>query len=124
MTSGPTTAAGAPPAGSSDDAMPPLEEVNTTPRMDRLEGGGAAGLPESPSERTAHNSGVESLAWRDLSYYYRVKEGKGQAAGERAAVTRCTGLVKRGDMVAVMGEPVVGGLGLGWELGGAIRGWF
>ena len=69
--------------------MAPLEVMSTTtPRMEQLEGGGAAGSPESPSDRVgsgsapaaAHYSGVESLAWRDLSYFYRVKGGKGKAA--------------------------------------------
>lgn len=131
MTAGPTTAGARPDGerGSSggDASMPPLEAMTSasTPRMDQLEGGGTAGMPESPSDRVgsgaaagAHYSGVESLAWRGLSYYYRVKGGKGQAAGERAAVTRCTGVVKRGDMVAVMGASVTSWAALGWE-----RGW-
>jgi hypothetical protein len=43
---------------------------------------------------------IDSLAWKDLSYYYKTRGGN---QVEKAAVKRCTGLVKRGDMVAVMG---------------------
>jgi hypothetical protein len=42
---------------------------------------------------------VETLAWEGLSYYYRTRD-KGH---EIAAVKDATGLVQRGDMVAVMG---------------------
>lgn len=45
---------------------------------------------------------IESLAWQDLSYYYRTQDGGKEK--EKAAVKNATGLVKRGDMVAVMGK--------------------
>jgi hypothetical protein len=45
---------------------------------------------------------VESLAWQDLSYYYRTQDGGKEK--EKAAVKNAMGLVKRGDMVAVMGK--------------------
>jgi len=45
---------------------------------------------------------IESLAWQDLSYYYRTRDGGKEK--EKAAVKNATGLVKRGDMVAVMGK--------------------
>lgn len=44
---------------------------------------------------------IESLAWQDLSYYYRTQDG-GKGI-EKAAIKNATGLVRRGDMVAVMG---------------------
>lgn len=47
---------------------------------------------------------IESLAWKDISYYYKTSGRRGVRPQEKAAVKNCTGLVKRGDMVAVMGE--------------------
>lgn len=101
-------------AGFGGEAVAPsLEEMNT-PRMAALEGG--AGEPSSPTQLPPakpsspqpagaghHAHTVDTLAWRDLSYYYKTK-GKGKEGSvERAAVKQCTGLVRRGDMVAVMG---------------------
>jgi hypothetical protein len=75
----------------------------STPRMIGLEGGAGGNEREPASPLNAPNR-VETLAWRDLSYYYKTKGGKeGESAGERAAVKQCTGVVHRGDMVAVMG---------------------
>ncbi|KAM3570024.1 hypothetical protein VYU27_007902 [Nannochloropsis oceanica] len=49
---------------------------------------------------------IESLAWQDLSYYYRTQDGGKDI--EKAAVKNATGLVRRGDMVAVMGPSGAG----------------
>jgi hypothetical protein len=87
--------------------------------MARLEGGAFDEEPPSPVAATQRPSSfqkqlsqpqpthpVETLAWRNLSYYYKTKGVKGAKDGERAAVKQCTGVVHRGDMVAVMGACV------------------
>ncbi len=88
--------------------MAPLETINS-PTMARLEGGAfdegepASKRPSSLSQLQPTHQ-VETLAWRNLSYYYKIKGAKGAKDRERAAVKQSTGVVRRGDMVAVMGE--------------------
>lgn len=95
--------------------MAPLETIEmSTPRITALEGGGpddnAGSSPlaaaRKEKQRKQHKIVVETLAWRDLSYYYKTKAKGGKGSEERAAVKQCTGLVRRGEMVAVMGESV------------------
>lgn len=82
--------------------MPPQEEEVSTPVVNNLEGQ----IQDTP----VHPFRVESLSWKNISYYYKTSAaGKGSKSkqSEKAAVKQCTGVVKRGDMVAVMGKFVI-----------------
>ena len=75
----------------------------SSPAISNLEGGGKESSPsKSRGSAPTPSLVVESLAWRNVCYYFKTKSKDGKS--EKAAVQGCTGVVKRGDMVAVMGE--------------------
>ena len=72
----------------------------SSPALSHLEGGGKDASPRKAAP--APSLVVDSLGWTNVSYYFKTKSKGGST--EKAAVQGCTGLVKRGDMVAVMGK--------------------
>jgi|EP00624_Nannochloropsis_granulata_P007147 hypothetical protein len=106
--------------GQTTTASPTVEQEVSSPVLNNLEGQNNALSPSTANAIGNKAAGklamtatvpaykapvpflIESLAWQDLSYYYRTQDGGKDT--EKAAVKNATGLVKRGDMVAVMGK--------------------